>query len=87
MKLFTPRYYFLLRKFAGNKNMSVDQVMHLKDGKFKTTHQLFTYMLLTWPQAVKYKFLFWYHGKRGNNEKLFGYQTKVTGTVILKKLF
>lgn len=88
--MFKPRYYFLLRKSVGTGAKGiVDQVMYLKDGKFRTTHQMYSSYLLTWPQVLKYKFLFWYHGKRGNNEKLFGYkqQTKVTGKVIVKKLF
>lgn len=87
--MFKPRYYFVLRKFGHSLRLQVDHVMYLKDGKFKLTHQLFTSMLLTWPQAVKYKLLFWWHGKRGNNEKLFGYKqtTKVSGTIILKKLY
>lgn len=86
MMWFKPRYYFVLRKPVGPK-MHVDQIMFLKNGKFKTTHQMFTSILLSWPQVIKYNFLFWWYAKRGNNEKLFDYKVKVDGKVILKKLF
>jgi len=88
--LFKPRYYFVLHKWTGHSrklSLAIELVMYEVDGKFKTTYQLYESMLLTLPQAIKYKFLFWFNGIRGNNEKMFFYSRGVKGSVILKKLF
>lgn len=85
---FKPKYYFILTKFGHSLRLRVDYVMYLKDGKFKLDYQLHSQHLLTWPQAMKYQFLFWWHHKMGNNEKMFAYGkcTKVEGRIHLKKL-
>lgn len=85
---FKPKYYFILTKFGQTEKQRVDFVMYLKKGKFYLDYNLHSQYLFTWPQAMKYKFLFWWYHKMGNNEKLFGYKkaTKVDGTIYLKKL-
>jgi hypothetical protein len=87
--MFTPRYYFTLTKCAGNRHSKTVHYLYLKNGRFKITYTLHTQYLLTWPQKVKYNFLFWFYGKMGNNSGMFGYkaQTKVSGVIHSKKLF
>lgn len=85
MKLFKPKYYFTLTKYRKNVP-DIVFVLYLKNGKFHCSNNIYSQYLLTWPAAMKYNFLFWWHSLRGTSEKLFGYKTFVSGFIHLKKL-
>lgn len=78
MAIVKKRWYFTLTKGTGKQK--VELYLYLKNGKFKTTHALFTYHLLTWWQAHFYWVLFNLPGWLKKNGTMFGYST-TSGTV------
>lgn len=84
--MFTKKYYFVLVRNYGT-SQQIENYMYLQSGKFKTSHTLWSFSLMSFFPALLWQIKFRIGAWRGNNEKYFAYNEKTTvvrGRIIMQ---